>query len=282
VASPAASPAITWTGILHGLQAFADFHLFMLGGAEITPATLIVAAVSLLGLLYFSGWFRQTILARLLARGHFDLNTRETIGTLSYYTILAVGVILILDATGIKLSSFAVLAGAMGVGVGFGLQNIVSNFISGLIVMFERPAKLGDHVVVGGFEGDVVSIGMRATTLRTAQGSLVYVPNQSFITGNVVNWAQFGHSAVVLQFRMLGKLAEDEALLLQIASDIPEVLDEPPPAVFISFADQAGHVLELHFRLAGDEQQRLKVISDVYRTVLDRLEKLGQALGPNP
>ncbi len=281
MSNPAASSGSPWTDVLHGAQEFARLHLFTLGGAEISPATLLGAALSLIVLMYFSHWLRQSILARLLARGHFDLSTRETVGTLSYYTIFAIGVIIILDGTGIKLSSFAVLAGAMGVGVGFGLQNIFSNFISGLIVMFERPAKLGDHVVVGGLEGDVMRIGMRATTLRTAQGSLVIVPNQSFITGNVVNWAQAGHSAVVLQFRMLGKLAEDEDLLLQIVNSMPEVLDEPPPAVFIASVDHAGHLLELHFRLAGNEHQRLKVISEVYRTVLDRLEQLGQALAPN-
>ena len=257
-------------------------HLFNFGGATMTVGSLLTLLVSLLVLITLSRWMRRWLLRKILARGHLDLSTRETISSLTQYVVFGIGIVLILDGVGVKLSSFTVLAGAMGVGIGFGLQNIFSNFISGLIVMFERPVKIGDHVVAAGTEGDVVEIGMRATTLLTAQGSLAIVPNQSFITGTVINWDVAGISATVLQWRMMGKVEEDERLLLDLAKANPDVLRSPDPEVFIIGADHAGHIMELHVRLAGDARQRLKAVSALNHALLTELARLGQALAPNP
>jgi len=257
-------------------------HLFAFGGTEFTTGSLIGMLVSLLALMLLSRWLRGWMLRRILARGHLDLSTRETVSSLTQYLVLAIGFVVILDGVGIKLSSFTVLAGAVGVGVGFGLQNIFSNFISGIIVMLERPVKIGDHVVAGGMEGDVVQIGMRATTLLTAQGSLVIVPNQNFITGAVVNWDRGGTSAVALQWRMMGKPDEDLALLLRVAQANAEVLKSPAPEAFIIAADHAGHVMELHVQVAGDAAQRLRCVSAIHLAVLQELAGLGQNLALSP
>ena len=257
-------------------------HLFAFGGTEFTTGSLIGMLVSLLALMLLSRWLRRWMLRRILARGHLDLSTRETVSSLTQYLVLAIGFVVILDGVGVKLSSFTVLAGAVGVGVGFGLQNIFSNFISGIIVMLERPVKIGDHVVAGGMEGDVVQIGMRATTLLTAQGSLVIVPNQNFITGAVVNWDRGGTSAVALQWRMMGKPDEDLALLLRVAQANAEVLKSPAPEAFIVAADHAGHVMELHVQVGGDAAQRLRCISAIHLAVLQELAGLGQNLALSP
>jgi small-conductance mechanosensitive channel len=256
--------------------------LFNVGGAPFTAGHLVAALLALAALLLFSRWLQNWMLRRLLGRGHLSLDTRETAASLTRYLVLTVGVIVILDAVGIRLSSFTVLAGALGVGVGFGLQNIFSNFVSGLMVMFERPVKLGDHIVVSGVEGDVIAIGMRATTLRTAQGNNVIVPNQGFITGNVVNWSRDGTTAAVLQWRMQGAPAEDEALLLRVLGDNPRVLKAPAPSAYVISADHAGHVMEAHFHVSGDAQGRLRVCSDINRALLEALAKANQALAANP
>jgi small-conductance mechanosensitive channel len=268
--------------LLRDLTEPLKLHLFTFGGADFTVGTLVAEFSALLALVWVSRWLRNRLLGRLLARGHLDMSTRETVAALTQYLVWAVGLVVILDSAGVKLSSFTVLAGALGVGVGFGLQTIFSNLISGLIVMFERPVKIGDHVVVAGMEGNVVQIGMRATTLQTPQGSVVIVPNQNFITGIVINWDQAGLSATVLQWRMMGKIDEDEALLLSIARDNPDVLNVPEPAVFVVAADHAGHLMELHVRLPGDVQGRLKCISALNKAVLENLARLGQSLAPNP
>lgn len=259
-----------------------SIRLFRLGGNDFTLGSLLVALIALIVLLRVSHWLRDVISRRLLARGHFDLSTRETVSALTQYVVLAVGAVTILNAVGVQLSSFTVLAGAFGVGVGFGLQNIFSNFISGLIVMFERPIKIGDHIALAGFEGDVVHIGMRATTLRTAQGSLIVVPNQSLITNSVTNWDQFGNTAVSLSFRMKGTVEEDSALLMRVLKANTNVLEAPEPGIFTAAVDHAGHVMETHFSVRGDALQRLAVISEINAAVTSELAREGKALAPNP
>lgn len=259
-----------------------DTRLFHTAGGDVTAGGLMAALTSLAVLLAFARRLRELIARRLLARGHFDVSTRETVSTLTQYVVLALGAVTILNAIGIQLSSFTLLAGAFGVGVGFGLQNIFSNFISGLIVMFERPVKIGDHIALSGIEGDVVHIGMRATTLRTAQGSLIVVPNQSVITNNVTNWDQAGDSAVSLTFRMKGSVAEDTALVLKVLAASDGVLEAPVPRVFVPAVDHAGHVIEAHFNVRGDAVRRLAVITQIHTALLDELAREGRALAPNP
>lgn len=273
------------TDLFHALSDPLQIQLFKLGGADFTVGSLVATLAAIVLLFVFAGWLRRWMIQRLLARGHLDASTRATVSSLTQYVVLALGFVLILDSIGVKLSSFTVLAGALGVGVGFGLQNIFSNFISGLIVMFERPVKIGDHVIVAGAEGDVVGIGMRATTLRNAAGNLILVPNQNFITGNVINlvtWDRSGNAEVMLQFRMQGAVPEDEALLLRVLQAEPKVLKQPAPAVFVAAADHAGHVMEVHFWASADPEQRLAAVSRVNQQLLAELQQRGQALAPNP
>jgi small-conductance mechanosensitive channel len=256
--------------------------LFALAGHDFTLGALVGALIALVSLLVFSRWLRRWMVQRLQLQGYLDISTRETVSALTQYLIVTIGVVSILSAVGLQLSSFTVLAGAFGVGVGFGLQNIFSNFISGLIVMFERPVKIGDHVNIAGIAGDVTKIGMRATTLRTAQGSTVVVPNQALITSNVVNWDDFGRSAVTLQFRMLGPAEENRALLAQVVKEVPAVLTVPPPQVYLAGIDHAGKIMELHFHVEGDAEKRLRTVSAINEALAAELDRLGQKLAPNP
>ncbi len=189
--------------------------------------------------------------------------------------------IAILDFIGVRLSSFTVLVGAVGVGLGFGLQNIFANFISGLIIMFERPIKIGDHVVLAGVDGDVVMIGIRATTLRTAQGSLVAVPNQAIISNNVMNWntGPAGDGSLLsLQFRMAGEVEDNKAFLLRVLADNADVLKVPAVAAFVVAADHGGYLVEVHFGVRGDASERLAIVSAIYSTVLAELARAGKSL----
>jgi small-conductance mechanosensitive channel len=124
-----------------------------------------------------------------LARG-----VGNSIATLSYYALLVLGMVLAVSATGVKSSQLALVVGALGVGIGFGLQNVVNNFVSGLILMFERPVQPGDVVDVGTTSGRVWNIGMRATTIRTFEGADVVVPNGALISNNLTNWTLLDRS----------------------------------------------------------------------------------------
>src|SRR4051812_2423495 len=164
-----------------------DITLFKLGDAELTLFTLLKITALLLVLVVLTRRLTVFVDRRLQRRPHFDAGTRWAVVSLVRYALLIVGTIVILQTFGIKLTAFTVLAGAVGVGVGFGLQQIISNFISGLIIMFERPIKVGDRVELGTLEGTVTEIGMRRTTVVTSDNIAILVPNSRFITDNVVN-----------------------------------------------------------------------------------------------
>jgi len=141
-----------------------------------------------------------------------------------------------------------VLAGTVGIGLGFGLQNIASNFVSGLMILFERHITVGDRIEVGGIEGDVLAINTRSTTVVTNDNIAIIIPNSKFVTENVVNWSLTGSD---VRFRVPVTVACDSdlkrvvELLEEVARDNPDVLESPPPSVrFLQFGG-SGFNLEL-------------------------------------
>jgi small-conductance mechanosensitive channel len=161
-----------------------------IAGSEFTPLRLLTILTLTSALVWVTRrvtrWFVDTVLAR---RG-FDVGMREALGTIVRYVIITLGALVILQSAGIDLTSLNVLVGAVGVGLGFGLQNITSNFFSGLILLFERPIKIGDRVEIGGVVGEVREIGARATTLVTDASVAMIVPNSQFVSERVTNWSR--------------------------------------------------------------------------------------------
>lgn len=161
-----------------------------IAGSEFTPLRLLTV-ITLTSVLVWvtrrvTRWFVDTVLAR---RG-FDIGMREALGAIVRYVIVTLGALVILQSAGIDLTSLNVLVGAVGVGLGFGLQNITNNFFSGLILLFERPIKMGDRVEIGGVVGEVREIGARATTIVTDESVAMIVPNSQFVSERVTNWSR--------------------------------------------------------------------------------------------
>ena len=161
-----------------------------IAGSEFTPLRLLTVITLTWALIWvtrrITRWFVDTVLAR---RG-FDIGMREALGAIVRYVIITLGALVILQSAGIDLTSLNVLVGAVGVGLGFGLQNITSNFFSGLILLFERPIKMGDRVEIGGVVGEVREIGARATTIVTDESVAMIVPNSLFVSERVTNWSR--------------------------------------------------------------------------------------------
>jgi len=220
-----------------------NYRIFTLGEAQITPLNIIYLIV-LTGLLFWlSNKFKNIFVERVLGKTHLDLGARIAIGTIIRYVVLLVGFLIIVQTVGINLTTLNVLAGAVGIGVGFGLQNVASNFISGLIILFERPVKVGDRIQVGDVDGKVTGIGARSTTVRTNDNITIIVPNSKFIEENVVNWS-FANQSV--RFRVPVGVAYDsdlnlvKKLLLEVAEENADVLRDPKAAVrLIEFGDSA-------------------------------------------
>jgi len=191
----------------------------------------------------FSNLARFTLSEGVFPRLSLERGLPNAISTSVYYVILFLSFIMALAAAGVDLSRFTLLTGALGVGIGFGLQNIVNNFVSGLILMFERPVRIGDTVEVGGLTGDVLRIGIRSCTVLTGQGAEVIVPNGELVANRVINWTlssrrrrvdiPVGVAHGTDPARVLG-------LLAGVAESHPGVLRSPPPmVVFQSFGENS-------------------------------------------
>ena len=252
--------------------------IFELGGSPFTLWTLVYLLISLVALLYVAGKFRVWMAERALARTKLDIGARQAVASISRYVFLLLGLLIILQTAGIDLTTLNVLAGAVGIGVGFGLPNIVSNFISGLIIMFERPIKIGDRIVVDNVEGDVVEIGARSTKVLTNDNIMIVVPNSKFISENVVNWM---YNDASVRFRIPVGVAygtdvrKVEKILLEVAQAEPDVLDDPPPVVrFLGFGDSALN-LELRAWSTKAVNRKGRLISAINFAIYDKFHEHG-------
>ena len=143
------------------------FPLFTVKSTTVTLSSLIMFVLVMAGFLLISRIFLKIVLTRLLSRLKMDEGTRYNLLRIAHYIVLIIGAIIAFQFIGIDLSGLIVIFGFLSVGIGFGLQNIASNFVSGLIILLERPIKVGDRVTVGDIEGDVIEINIRSTTVRS-------------------------------------------------------------------------------------------------------------------
>ncbi|NJM52247.1 MAG: mechanosensitive ion channel [Blastocatellia bacterium] len=223
-----------FAGYFESFSNVINYRIFTFGGAEITPLNIVFLVILTVLLFWLSNKFKNFFVERLLGKTQLELGARVAIGTIVRYIILLLGSLIIIQSVGINLTTLNVLAGAIGIGVGFGLQNIAGNFISGLIILFERPIQVGDRIEVGEVDGKVMSIGARSTTVRTNDNITFIVPNSKFIEEAVVNWSFRDQS---VRFRVPVGVAYDsdlnlvKRLLLEVSEENPDVLKEPKAAV---------------------------------------------------
>ncbi|MEJ2160658.1 MAG: mechanosensitive ion channel, partial [Chromatiales bacterium] len=165
------------------------------------------------------------------------------ISTLTRYTLIVIGFMVALAAAGIELGKLTIIAGGLGVGIGFGLQTIVSNFVSGLILLFERPLKVGDAITVKSLTGEIRSIGIRASSIRTSDGAEVILPNSQLIAEAVTNWTFRGRRRrIEIQVGVKGGVAAQDIieLLQNVARQHKSILNTPPPnAVLTKYSESS-------------------------------------------
>lgn len=219
-----------------------DAALFYIGGTPVTWAS-IVSFVVLILLALLASKLLQRALQGVYRRRAIEEGVQYALNRLLHYAILAVGLFLALDNIGIELAALAGLGAILAVGIGFGLQNIAQNFISGLIILLERPIKKGDFIEVGGTQGTVREIHARATVITTLDNDDILVPNGRFITEPVDN-STFGDRLVRIHVGVGVAYGTDTALvrrtLERVAGENEEVLSAPPPLVrFLAFGDSS-------------------------------------------
>ena len=216
-----------------------------LGDVSFTPLSLVMGILLLLLAVLFQKLLYRTLTRRFFPRFKMHPGLANAYATLIGYTFLVFGLVVILPITfnGLNWATFSVILGAISFGVGFGLRNIADNFVSGLIILLERPVKVGDRVTIDETSGKVASIRARSTTIQTNDNIEVIVPNSRFISASVINWS---HSDNRVRFRFpVGVHYESDVfhvkeVLEQAAQEHPHVLKDPAPsAKFVEFGDSS-------------------------------------------
>ncbi|HYV64914.1 MAG TPA: mechanosensitive ion channel domain-containing protein, partial [Myxococcales bacterium] len=204
---------------------------------------------------------------------------RQVVSTLLHYALLLVGFLLALAALGVDLTKVTILASALGVGIGFGLQNVVNNFVSGLILLYEQPVQVGDVIELGTLSGEVRRIGVRSSTVRTFQGADVIVPNSNFISAEVVNWTRsdrWRRVDIALGVAYGTEPARVIELLLAIAKGNGAVSAAPEPvAFFTGFGDSA---LQFELRVWTAVDTWVATASDLRASIHETLPRAGLVL----
>lgn len=232
--------------IFSTLQRMLYFPLFQIGQTHVTLMSLLLFAVVLVGFIVLSRILSQLIDVRIMARTQIEEGTRYTLRRMIQYTLILLGAIVAVQFVGIDLSGLAVIFGLLSVGIGFGLQNLTSNFISGLILLFERPVKVGDRITVGDTEGDVLAINIRSTTVRSLDNISIIVPNSELVSTTVINWSH-GDPKIRLVIDVGVSYNSDLDTVLrslkEVADENPEVLRHPEPEVHLTgFGDSAWNM----------------------------------------
>lgn len=233
--------------------AYRIFTEIKIGGITIS-ITGILAGILLFAAIYVvTRWFQRWLDGSVMARSRVDPGVRNSVKTGVGYLGLGLAGLMAISAAGLDLSNLALVAGALSLGVGFGLQNIVSNFVSGLILLVERPFKVGDWVVTGTTEGFVRRISVRATEIETFQRQTIMVPNSLFINASVGNWThrnKLGRSDIPVTVGYDAVPRQVMDTLLQIAAAHPLVLKNPEPQAVFSAFGETTMTFELRIYLA--------------------------------
>lgn len=262
----------------HAHRLGADIHV---GKATISPAGLVGGVATLLVGVGLSHLVRLWVTRRYLPATDWDAGVRNSVSTGVAYLGVAIAIASALAVTGLGLQQIALVASALSVGIGFGLQQIVQNFVAGVILLIERPVQVGDWINVGGVEGDVVNIRVRATEIRASDCSTIIVPNSSLITTNVQN-KTLGEPRGRIELKLSVAKSEDvpkaREALVALAGQRPEILTSPAPTVVIDGLAAAGGANLIAWVYVADPRQTTAVRSDMYAQILEAFPKAGIAL----
>ena len=217
-------------------------------GLKLSLLQIFLLIALLVAVFWFSSRTKRFLFNRFLVRSGLDRALQYAIAQIVSNLVLIIGIFLVLENTGINLGALTIFAGAVGIGIGFGLQNIASNFISGLVILAERPIAIGDRIEVAGITGQVQQIRARSTVIVTNDNIAMIVPNSKFIDSPVTNWT---YSDPRVRFRIPVGVAYGSDVnkvrdaLIAAGKSNPQVLTDPPPSVFLTKFGESSIDFEL-------------------------------------
>jgi len=244
---------------------------------RVTIGRILLGGLAVYTAVLASWLVRNVAKSEVYGRWDFDRGVGDSISKLIHYLLITAGVLVALGVLGVELRNFAIIAGALGIGIGFGLQNVVSNFASGLILLFERPVRVGDTVIVADEWGTITKIGLRSTIMTTLDQSEMIVPNTDLVSEKVVNWTLSNPTARVIMDVGVA-YGTDIASVLGILREAgmaheTTLADPPPEALFMGFGDSS---LDFQLRVWVKEiQSRLQVRSTILIEIERRFRESG-------
>ena len=222
------------------------YPLFTIHQTPITITSLFLFVIIIVFFIILSKLLKNKLLKLILKKLHVEEGIQFILVRITQYIITFVGMVVAFQFIGIDLSGLAVILGFLSVGIGFGLQNITSNFIAGIILLFERPISVGDRVTVGTTQGDVMNINIRSTTIKSLNNIAYIVPNSDFISTTVVNWSH-GDKKIRLDLDVGVSYNSDLdtvlKALMEVGLENKEVLKNPRPEVhMLAFGDSSWNM----------------------------------------
>ncbi len=248
-----------------------------IGQFRISIARILIGIVLFIVLLLATRLLQRWLREKALQQTRMDPGIANSIDTVAGYTGVALAALVAVSYAGLDITNLAIVAGALSVGIGFGLQSIVNNFVSGLILLIERPIKVGDWIVLGDQQGNVRRISVRATEIETFDRASLIIPNSELITGRVFNWTHRDSlGAVGVKVGVAYNCDPDQviAILKKCADDHPEVLKVPPPAVALEDFGASALVFNVRISLP-DVYRSYAVRSDLRIAILKALREAG-------
>jgi len=250
---------------------------FTLGSQRISLGLVVAAAAIIYGAFVISWIIQKLLVDEVLANRQVDLGVRLSIGRLVHYALILIGFLLALVELGFELTKITIILSALGVGIGFGLQGIVNNFVSGLVLLFERPIKVGDYIQLGEQWAVIRKIGLRATVVETFDQSEIVVPNSDLVSNQVTNWTLSNRMArivipVGVEYGSDVPLVKETLEKCALASS--KVLRMPAPQIlFLSFGESS---LDFELRVwISDIDERIQLRSDLHQEIDRRFREAG-------
>jgi small-conductance mechanosensitive channel len=234
---------MSWEEFFSYIREILNVQLFTISEVPVTTASILIFFLLLTFFIIAGIFARRAINRKIFRRFNLDDGTSYTLSRITQYIIITIGVLISFNFVGINLSSLTVIFGLLSVGIGFGLQNVTSNFISGLIILFERPISVGDRVVVNEIEGDITEINIRSTMVRTVNNISIVVPNSEFVSKDVINYSH-GDPTYRLDIDVGVSYDSDLDTVLKALTEVAEnnssVMKNPKPEVhLIEFGDSS-------------------------------------------
>lgn len=265
--------ALHISGFLPDIVAALDSYTFKVGKHSISFLSLLGSVFAIVVTLLVSLWLSRVIEERLMRSQTMELNTRVVMTKFVRAFLLLIGIFVALAVAGIDITVLSVFGGALGVGLGFGLQKIASNYVSGFIILLDRSLRIGDFLTVDNRYGAVTRLTARYVVLRNLDGTEAIIPNETLITSTVLNHSSVEHHTrlqLPLQISYSSPVERAREVLLEIATQNPRVLREPAAEVFIKGLGDSGIDLELSVWIGDPEGGQNNLRSSLYSEILAR------------